>query len=182
MRNEANVSAEHPASQKDSRVPDPHEHQSRPGSDRAPAGQGPGTSVGLKGRTEATLDRPRSNLHPSWADGRLRTPQEFRRVLRGGRSRRSGELVVHVRERDGGGQPRLGLVVPRAVGGAVERNLIKRRIREIWRAVLPEAGEVDCVVVVRGGGAALGYRELAHNIEASLLKMQVLAKIPAGES
>jgi len=48
--------------------------------------------------------------------------------------------------------PRLGLAVPKAVGSAVTRNRIKRRLREIFRARstgLPQ--ENDYVLVVRPG-------------------------------
>ena len=34
---------------------------------------------------------------------------------------------------DGGQQARLGLTVPRAIGGSVDRNRIKRRLREAFR-------------------------------------------------
>jgi ribonuclease P protein component len=99
-------------------------------------------------------------------------------VLRSGRSWKSGALVVHVRDRDGGGQPRLGLVVPRAVGTAVVRNQLKRRIRAIWRDVKPLAPPIDCVVVVRGNAAGLAYRELAGQLGNSLMKMRVLEMNP----
>jgi ribonuclease P protein component len=38
------------------------------------------------------------------------------------------------------GGPRLGLTVPRAVGGAVKRNRIKRRLREAFRLHRAELG------------------------------------------
>jgi ribonuclease P protein component len=54
----------------------------------------------------------------------------------------------------------LGVTVSKKVGMAVERNLVKRRIREWFRqhrVDLPERAEV--VVIARRGAAALGRRE-----------------------
>lgn len=78
--------------------------------------------------------------------------------------------MVHVCERDGGGQPRLGLVVPRTVGGAVDRNRVKRRIRAIWREVSPGLGPVDCVVVVRPEAASLSFAGLSQRVSAGLAR------------
>lgn len=88
-------------------------------------------------------------------------------MLSGGRGRSARGIVVHVRERDGGGQPRLGLVVPKAVGSAVVRNRMKRRLRAIWRVVMPAAA-IDCVIVVRPEAGKLSYRELAESVEGCL--------------
>ena len=88
-------------------------------------------------------------------------------MLSGGRSRSARGIVVHVRERDGGGQPRLGLVVPKAVGSAVVRNRVKRRLRAIWRA-RALAIAIDCVIVARPEAAELTYAELAESVEACL--------------
>ena len=53
---------------------------------------------------------------------------------------------------DGGDEPRLGLAVPRATGGAVVRNRIKRQLRETWRALLPRvAAGHDYVLIARPG-------------------------------
>jgi ribonuclease P protein component len=105
------------------------------------------------------------------APGRLRTPQEFQAVLRGGRSRGAGGIVVHVRERVGEGQPRLGLVVPKAVGTAVVRNRLKRRIRVIWRDAGLRA-PMDCVVVVRPPAATQSFQELASSFTTCLERMR----------
>lgn len=48
--------------------------------------------------------------------------------------------------------PRLGLAVPKAVGTAVVRNRMKRRLREVFRARLEELPrDQDYVLVVRPG-------------------------------
>ena len=57
-------------------------------------------------------------------------------MYRRGRSVSTRWLVLYwfARE-DDEDVPRLGLAIPRAVGGAVERNRLKRRLREIWRTL-----------------------------------------------
>ena len=53
---------------------------------------------------------------------------------------------------DDGGEPRLGLAVPKGAGGAAVRNRIKRQLRELWRARLDRIpGPRDYVLIVRPG-------------------------------
>lgn len=94
--------------------------------------------------------------------------------------------MVHVLERSEEEGPRgaafvarLGLVVPRAVGTAVERNRLKRQIRAAWRALRPRVAPVDCVVVVRRSDAARAFGELSDNIERCLRGLRVLTDQPA---
>jgi ribonuclease P protein component len=84
---------------------------------------------------------------------RLSRSRDFDAVYRRGRSTSTRFLVLYWFEReDAEGEPRLGIAVPKAVGTAVVRNRAKRRLREIWRGLLPEvAGGRDYVLIVRPG-------------------------------
>lgn len=86
---------------------------------------------------------------------RLTRSQDFDAVYRRGRSVSTRFLVLYWFPREApDGEPRLGLAVPKRVGGAVTRNLLKRRLRELWRSRVESipAG-YDYVLVVRPGTA-----------------------------
>jgi ribonuclease P protein component len=109
---------------------------------------------------------------------RLSRSGEFDRVYREGRSHASRHLVVYAFPRSDGEWPRLGVSVGRRLGGAVERNRVKRILREAFWAHadhLPDG--LDFVIVARpaagelarvGGGRALADALAAVLAEAGL--------------
>jgi ribonuclease P protein component len=107
---------------------------------------------------------------------RLTRSQDFATVYRHGCSVSTRYLTLHwfPREEDGG-EPRLGLAVPKSAGKAVERNRIKRRLRELWRARLGTIPPgCDYVLVVRPGlievAEARGAQWLSERLDEVLGK------------
>jgi ribonuclease P protein component len=84
---------------------------------------------------------------------RLSRSRDFDAVYRHGRSVSTRYLVLYWFSRDEDSEgPRLGLAVPKAVGTAVVRNRIKRRLRELFRERSSELpADHDYVLVVRPG-------------------------------
>jgi ribonuclease P protein component len=64
---------------------------------------------------------------------RLKLSREFERVRKEGQAVRGGLLMLSVLPVDGEKRFRVGLITSRRVGGAVERNRVRRRLREIVR-------------------------------------------------
>jgi ribonuclease P protein component len=107
--------------------------------------------------------------------GRLSRSAEFDRVYRQGRSFGNRWLVLHAFPRSAGelaDGPRLGLSVSRKVGGAVDRNLVKRLLREAFgveRAALPT--DVDIVVVARPEARELAERDGLAGMQSALAEL-----------
>jgi ribonuclease P protein component len=92
---------------------------------------------------------------------RLSRSRDFDAVYRHGRSVSTRFLVLYWFPRDDEGDPRLGIAVPKGSGSAVERNRVKRRLRESWRtrAASVRAGR-DYVLIAR---PALGEALESHD-------------------
>ena len=89
---------------------------------------------------------------PAAKRGRLTRAAEFDAVTQLGRAVGGRYLTLRYRARGDDGAPRFGFAVPRQVGGAVERNAVKRRLREAADAhtALARPGH-DYVVIARPG-------------------------------
>jgi ribonuclease P protein component len=111
---------------------------------------------------------------------RLSRSRDFDAVHRRGRSVSSRFLVLYWLPQEEQAEPRIGFAVPRAAGGAVERNRIKRRLREVWHERLEHvpAGH-DYVLIVRPGLAeaaeANGFDWLGERVDELLAQTGVIA-------
>jgi len=111
---------------------------------------------------------------------RLSRSRDFDAVYRQGRSVSTRFLVLYWFPQDEPAAPRFGFSVPRAVGGAVERNRIKRQLREVWQERLERVPEGhDYVLIVRQGlpeaVEANGFAWLGERVDELLGQAKVAA-------
>ncbi len=101
--------------------------------------------------------------------GRLSRSAEFDRVFRQGRSQANRVLVLYSFPRGEPGEPRLGLSVSRKVGGAVERNRVKRLLREAFELECSRApAGHDVVVVARSDAHEIAERDGLDGMRTAL--------------
>ncbi|MDP2743673.1 MAG: ribonuclease P protein component [Dehalococcoidia bacterium] len=99
---------------------------------------------------------------------------DFARVYREGRSWANSLLVLRALHN---GLPcnRYGLVVSKSVGGAVVRNLLKRRLRESLRVMSLRQGW-DVVCIARSGSASANYPRLKQALDELLGRARFLER------
>jgi ribonuclease P protein component len=102
---------------------------------------------------------------------RLLKHADFQRVYQTGRRQFTGNMTVFFlrREAASAGGPRVGLTVGKVLGGAVERNRIKRRMREAVRMSRSTCGgPVDIVFNPRKSVLTLPFAELVKEVSRGL--------------
>lgn len=103
------------------------------------------------------------------SDDRLRKRREFEECYASGVRVSGRHIQLFLLARKGVATPRIGISAGRRTGGAVTRNRLKRRLREIFRrnrAGLP-AG-VQIVVNVRSSAAAATFSEFSQDYLSAL--------------
>jgi ribonuclease P protein component len=115
--------------------------------------------------------------HAAEALGRLRRRAEFQRVARG-RRKALDAFTLQAARRDEGDNgptgPRVGLTVTRKVGNAIERNRIRRRLKEALRAARPLEVEAnhDYVLVARRDALARSFTALVEDVRRAFRAVQ----------
>ena len=106
---------------------------------------------------------------------RLRKHADYQRVYKAGRKQWARQIAFFSTLRESGSEaarrsetagPRVGLTVPRALGKAVDRNRIKRRLREMVRDALPLLGglPIDLVLHPKRGVLQAEFSPLQREI------------------
>jgi ribonuclease P protein component len=100
---------------------------------------------------------------------RVARPEDFRAIVRRGQ-RSSTSLAVYYRLDRVPSEPlRFGFIVSRAVGNAVDRNLLRRRMRSVGRELVEAGGRgVDVVVRALPGSAQRDWATLAADMHHEL--------------
>ncbi len=120
--------------------------------------------------------------------GRLSRSEDFARVYRTGRSVANKYLVLYYFERSGAGSPepddpgpRVGFSVSKRLGTAVDRNRIKRVLREAFRARAGSLrGNTDLVLIARAPIAELletnGFKAVEDKVDEVLRKASLVVQ------
>ena len=102
-----------------------------------------------------------------WVEMRLRRHADYQRVYAATRKQHSSNLSYFVAPRvDGGHGPRVGLTVGKVLGKAVDRNRIKRRLRELVRRFLPLVeSDFDIILHPRRAVLTMEFARLSAEME-----------------
>jgi ribonuclease P protein component len=137
---------------------------------------------------DATTGGP-GGRKPRLADGRkprLRFPKaarlirtgEFARVRTEGKPVHGKMLVLGVLKDRAEADGRIGFVTSKRVGGAVIRNLVRRRLREIFRAMRPRlVPGLWLVVVAKSSAAKATFAALAEECSQLAQRGKILKDV-----
>jgi ribonuclease P protein component len=149
MSDEAHLPAEQSRPQAPARVPRPHGDGRRPQSAERP---------------------PRARPQEAQRLGTIKKRADFL-AANGGRRVSTPGFVLLVRDRkDADPAMRVGFTVTKKIGGAVVRNRMKRRFRELAREIIPGGGVSGCdhVIIGRAKGVERDFGLLRAELEGAL--------------
>jgi len=85
-----------------------------------------------------------------------------------------GAVMAQARDRrDGDPRIRIGFTATKRIGGAVERNRAKRRLREAARLIAPIHARAGCdyVFIARGGTGSRAWDRLLDDMKSALIRL-----------
>jgi ribonuclease P protein component len=105
----------------------------------------------------------------------LRRRADFEAVVRSGSVSATRLLVLRARRTDGP-TTRIGLATPASLGGAVERNRVRRRMRALVQARHEEMGAGwDLLVIMKPDAHNATFDELGDALDTALSRAGILA-------
>jgi ribonuclease P protein component len=111
---------------------------------------------------------------------RLRKRSDFLAAA-GGVKVPSARFVLQARDRSDEAPPRIGFTVSRKVGNAVERNRVRRRLRELVRLNSGDALRPghDYVLVGRRAALSAAFSDLAADYDRAIARLHTKRRKPS---
>ena len=161
---EEDVSAQEALAQARARLHGPHGYEGR--SPRARSS----SSEGAQATHRLTVDLPEVAVPVL---PMLRRRADFEAIGRQGSARSTPTLVLRSMRTDRA-ETRVGLSTPRTLGGAVQRNRVRRRLRSLLRERLGRIGPGwDLLLIARPAAGDASQAELGEAIDALLARSNI---------
>ena len=105
---------------------------------------------------------------------RLKQRADFLAAARGLKAA-TPAFVLQARKRSDDGPVRVGFTVSKKVGGAVERNRVRRRLREVVRLSAAENLRIghDYVLIGRRGALSLPFERMTEDFDGAVRRLRV---------
>ncbi|MDQ0894072.1 ribonuclease P protein component [Agromyces ramosus] len=101
---------------------------------------------------------------------RITSADDYRVIVRRGAKVVGAHTVSYLRSRESGSEARFGFIVSKKVGGAVRRNLVRRRLKAACHEALGEGvGGVDVVVRALPSAAIADWPALRADVLGAVL-------------
>lgn len=105
-------------------------------------------------------------------ENRLLKAEHFRLAMRHGRKVSADHLIIYLKRDEAQPHARFGFIVGKPVAGAVGRNLVKRRMRNIARQLLAEqSAGYSAVIRALPGAAEADWNRLQQEITTAFSKV-----------
>jgi len=102
---------------------------------------------------------------------RITSADDYRVIVRRGAKVAGAHTVSYMRSRESGTDARFGFIVSKKVGGAVRRNLVRRRLKAVCHEALTDGVRgVDVVVRALPGAADAEWGDLRAEVLAALAR------------
>ena len=113
---------------------------------------------------------------------RLRQRREFLAAATGAKAPATG-FVLQALDRREDGPVRVGFTVSKKVGNAVERNRVRRRLREVVRLATPRRMQPghDYVLVGRRAALDLPFERMIEDLDRALGRVHTAPSGPGGQ-
>jgi len=109
------------------------------------------------------------------AQNRMTRSTDFDATVKHGLRAAQPDLVVHALPGPQGAPPKVGLIISKSVGSAVQRHRVARRLRHVARSVLPELGSDHVVIRALPSSRDAVSARLERQLRAGLRRIRQLA-------
>ena len=118
---------------------------------------------------------------------RLKRRSDFRAVAQAagaGARVHASAFILQARAREKAGPPRVGFTVSKQVGNAVERNRVRRRLRELIRLAPPAAlsASHDYVLIGRRAALKVAFDAMMKELGGALRRIHASSKSGSSKS
>ncbi|MBD5165491.1 ribonuclease P protein component [Helicobacter sp.] len=106
----------------------------------------------------------------------LNTKKDFDSVYKSQKKWHHSHFILFFKENPHKAVKRVGFSVSKKIGNAVCRNLIKRRLRSIYRESMSSLKNGDMILLAKVGLEKVEYRTLQENYQYALMRLNLVAQ------